>query len=297
MMPAITFQRDRLAVRFDQFGPDAYRRFLQVKALPESEIEFDRDTETYTVTAPARYAVMLGDEFVTSLCPGQVIGGDGDCGKCPECGVYIYALVDPRTNAIRYIGKSVRPRQRRSNHLQERPTCHRTRWLASLRREGLQPVMLILQRLRDGDDWQSVERDWIAYGRAQGWPLTNSTDGGDGVPNLPPESRERIRQASIGRNPSEETRRLIGIKSRGRKHSDDHKSRMSSLFKGRHFSDETRQRISEGVRKVGPDQAREIRSRLQAGETMAALSKEYAVERTTLRHIKNRTGCYAVDPE
>lgn len=58
--PPVTFAGDRMAVRFDRFDPAAYRTFLRCKALPESEVEFDAAAEAYTITAPARYAELLG---------------------------------------------------------------------------------------------------------------------------------------------------------------------------------------------------------------------------------------------
>lgn len=61
-MPPVTFQSDRLQVLFDRFDLASYRRFLQIKALPESLVTFDPQTESYTVTAPARFAAMLGVE-------------------------------------------------------------------------------------------------------------------------------------------------------------------------------------------------------------------------------------------
>lgn len=60
--PAVTFSGDRLHVHFDRFDIASYSRFLQVKSLPESELEFHRDTETYTVSAPKRFADLLGVE-------------------------------------------------------------------------------------------------------------------------------------------------------------------------------------------------------------------------------------------
>lgn len=57
---AITFEGDRLKVRFDSFGPRMYELFLKVKALPESTVSLHREDLTYTVDAPARYAAMLG---------------------------------------------------------------------------------------------------------------------------------------------------------------------------------------------------------------------------------------------
>ena len=60
--PAITITPDgqQMAVRFDQFGLDAYETFLRAKAIPESDIAYDWETDTYTLAAPARFAMMLG---------------------------------------------------------------------------------------------------------------------------------------------------------------------------------------------------------------------------------------------
>lgn len=69
-IPRVTFQGERLAVHFDRFDQRSYERFLQVKRLPEYELIFHPDTETYSITAPKRFAEMLGAEL-----PG---GNSGD---------------------------------------------------------------------------------------------------------------------------------------------------------------------------------------------------------------------------
>lgn len=60
-MPPVTFAGERMSVHFTDFGQAAYRRFLQMKRLPEYEIEFHGETETYTISAPKRFATMLGE--------------------------------------------------------------------------------------------------------------------------------------------------------------------------------------------------------------------------------------------
>jgi hypothetical protein len=57
--PAVEIHGERLSVHFSDFGPESYHRFLEVKRLPEFEITYLPD-ETYRVTAPARFASMLG---------------------------------------------------------------------------------------------------------------------------------------------------------------------------------------------------------------------------------------------
>lgn len=51
---------DKLSIHFDRFDLDAYKVFIQSKQLPESQIEFDPITETYRLSAPARFATLFG---------------------------------------------------------------------------------------------------------------------------------------------------------------------------------------------------------------------------------------------
>lgn len=64
-MTAVAIADDRLRVHFDRFDLDSYQLFLKAKSLPEYEVEFHREGETYTITAPARFAGMLGVELPT----------------------------------------------------------------------------------------------------------------------------------------------------------------------------------------------------------------------------------------
>lgn len=51
---------DRLAVHFRDFDLNSYETFLKVKSLPETELKFVPADESYTVSAPARFAGLLG---------------------------------------------------------------------------------------------------------------------------------------------------------------------------------------------------------------------------------------------
>jgi hypothetical protein len=90
---------------------------------------------------------------------------------------FIYALTDPRTGAVRYVGKANRPESRLRGHLKDRNDCHRVHWLRQLREEGLRPGILILEEVEQ-DAWQDAERNWIEhYGFDN---LVNETRGGEG---------------------------------------------------------------------------------------------------------------------
>jgi superfamily II DNA or RNA helicase len=58
--PKVRFEGDRLSIRWDNYNLAAYKLFLKAKRLPEYQEIFDPGSETYTITAPARFAAMLG---------------------------------------------------------------------------------------------------------------------------------------------------------------------------------------------------------------------------------------------
>jgi superfamily II DNA or RNA helicase len=58
--PPVEFTGDRMLVRFERFDLAAYRLFLKCKQLPETAVEFDPAAESYTLSAPARFAPLLG---------------------------------------------------------------------------------------------------------------------------------------------------------------------------------------------------------------------------------------------
>lgn len=50
----------QMRIHFNRFDLSAYRLFIKAKSLPEYDVEFDADDESYTITAPARFASWLG---------------------------------------------------------------------------------------------------------------------------------------------------------------------------------------------------------------------------------------------
>lgn len=87
----------------------------------------------------------------------------------------IYALVDPDSGMVRYIGKANDPAKRLQTHIREARRLLRpvNCWVRSL------PVPPELVVLSEGcDDWEATERRIIASARAAGYPLLNVADGG-----------------------------------------------------------------------------------------------------------------------
>ena len=91
---------------------------------------------------------------------------------------YIYALKDPETKQIRYIGRSKNPKKRLYEHHQVRrihTKSHHNNWIWSLLERGLRAEMEILEEC-DETNWSERERYWISTLS----DLTNTTAGGEG---------------------------------------------------------------------------------------------------------------------
>jgi hypothetical protein len=128
---------------------------------------------------------------------------------------YIYALCDPDTEEVRYVGKANEVRIRYSAHLlvKGRPNHHRIHWIQSLLRQGKSPVLQILEEVTE-DTWVERERWWISEMKRQGVRLTNLTDGGEGLTGFVPteEQRRKMSEAQKKRPPvSEETRHKLSV--------------------------------------------------------------------------------------
>jgi hypothetical protein len=135
----------------------------------------------------------------------------------------IYALVDPRSGEIRYIGWTVqKPEKRLLGHLNDHSRNHRTNWLNSLKSIGDRPILRQIQRL-SASEAPSSEKYWIRHFREAGCPLVNSTDGGEG---------------SLGVVVSDETRRKLSLAHKGRSFSPEHSRKISESLKGRKFTEE-----------------------------------------------------------
>jgi hypothetical protein len=108
--------------------------------------------------------------------------------KAPSMAVEIYALSDPRTAEIRYIGKANDAKKRLKSHL--RDARHRDtpvyRWIRKLAGDGLSPSLTVLASVET--DWQRMEVGFIAEGRSMGLRLLNVADGGN-EPYCPVETR------------------------------------------------------------------------------------------------------------
>lgn len=167
----------------------------------------------------------------------------------------IYALTDPTTDEVRYIGKSASGLQRPRSHKHPsllRATTAKNLWIRKLLSEGRMYGIRVLETLSSDAseaDAARAERKWIAEGRRLGWPLTNVTDGGDGTAGFhhTEEAKRRIGAAHLGRYVSPETRKRMSAAGRTKVFTPEHRERIAQANIGRKHSEEWRARQSKGL--------------------------------------------------
>lgn len=118
---------------------------------------------------------------------------------------YVYALVDPRNDEVRYIGITKRePFVRFNSHIGDARKNTHTRkraWIRSLLNENLEPTFAVIES--GNFAWEelcALEIAYIAQYTLEGHDLTNETEGGDGLNGFAaprtPEWRQRLSEAT-----------------------------------------------------------------------------------------------------
>lgn len=118
--------------------------------------------------------------------------------------IELYALIDPNTNKIRYIGYTTKVKYRLKQHINaclnlREKNCHRCHWINKLNKEGFNPIYKTLAVVDDLEKAKLLEIELIKHYK-QFTELTNNTIGGDGTKGLKwtEESKNRIRGRKSG---------------------------------------------------------------------------------------------------
>ena len=158
----------------------------------------------------------------------------------------VYGLIDPRTNELRYIGKSTSGIERPSQHLKPRiynGSLRKTylyNWVRSVVSAGFSPKIVVLEECEKKEMLIDREIWHIDHWKKLGCNLTNATIGGEGC---------------LGRKWSEEQKRKFSESKCGKTLTEEHRKKLSishiglpSGRKGVKASEETRRRITESLR-------------------------------------------------
>lgn len=173
--------------------------------------------------------------------------------------IYIYGLVCPETNNIRYVGKTEQSLKKRLNqHLYSKKinNPYKWNWINKLKEKGLKPIIILIETCNI-NNWVEREKYWIN----QYENLTNLTQGGErglffsneilkkiseGVKNSITDDKlkkQSERTKLYWSNP--ENRKKHSDKIKGSKRSDEHKQILSDNKKELWQNDEYKNTMSE----------------------------------------------------
>ncbi len=111
---------------------------------------------------------------------------------------FIYILIDPTTNQVRYVGKSNNVNKRLEGHLLDTKKTYKANWIKSLKAKDLKPILETIDEVLK-EDWKFWEQHYICLYKSWGFNLTNATAGGEGMLNCSNEVREKMRLAKLGK--------------------------------------------------------------------------------------------------
>lgn len=176
----------------------------------------------------------------------------------------IYGLIDPRDNAIKYIGQTIQTlRTRLSDHINDRNLRKNTKknnWIKKLKKNNL-PIRIYLIEYCDISKLDEREIYWIATLRNQRANLKNGTDGGQGVRNYTDEMRAAV---SLRMKGVPKTEQMKATLSKSLKIFYQFNKQPTNPMKGKKHTEETKKKISEKAtgRKNSPEACEKMKGRI-----------------------------------
>jgi hypothetical protein len=158
----------------------------------------------------------------------------------------VYTLSDPRTGAVRYVGKTGRSlKLRLKEHMLPKRLVqhtHKNCWLKQLGGLGLRPIIEEVERCDTEPEIYDAEIFYVAYFRSLGFDLTNGTAGGEGLTGIKRPERSKA------------WRKRLGAAHRGKTISQEQREKLSQVLRGkpkRPFTAEHRANIAKVARHRG----------------------------------------------
>lgn len=203
--------------------------------------------------------------------------------------IFIYGLVDPRTDIIRYIGWTINPKRRLRDHLSSynlKKNTHKNSWIKQLLCENLRPNIIILEE-NVYTNFSERERYWIKYYKENN--LTNLTMGGEGMLGFVhseefKKNNSELKKGNknmLGKHHSQETKEIISRKSSanglGRKVSEETKIKISESNKGKHREWVGRKHSEESKEKMRKPSSQEEIEKMRGLKRSNATSKYIGV--------------------
>jgi group I intron endonuclease len=164
--------------------------------------------------------------------------------------VFIYGLIDPKSNLLKYIGKTTNLKRRYQRHISERflHDSYKDRWVRKLIENGDKPILILIDTTNK-IEWQFWEKFYISYYKYIGCELTNGTNGGDEPPST--KGRKHSEESKLKMSNTKKGKPIPWLND-GKKRSNQHRVNLSKSLKGRvspnknkKFSEHLKQKLSD----------------------------------------------------
>ena len=135
--------------------------------------------------------------------------------------VYIYVLLDPLTNMVRYVCKTDNIQKRLNEHIRKASYCktYKDKWINKLILHNQKPLIEVVDEVSK-KDWSFWEKYWIDQIKTWGFKLTNIAAGGGGG-NLGEIVNRKISESKFGYKHTDETKQKISNFRIGKKHTEE----------------------------------------------------------------------------
>lgn len=159
--------------------------------------------------------------------------------------VFIYALCEPGSSIVRYVGMTTHMAKRLRAHVSgsRRHPSRLGNWLRDLMSENLRPALrLVMETSRAS--WRADEARCIRVARQLGYDLVNGNNGGGGQPHLSEVHRAKIRATLKGRRLSPQCLNAARRVLTGKKKTAGHRAKLSAAHTGVALSSAHRHALS-----------------------------------------------------
>lgn len=156
----------------------------------------------------------------------------------------LYCLIDPRDNAIRYIGitsqKYLCKRLIGHIHKAKEKNTDKDKWIRLLISEGIRPRIKLIKKDIPIENWEEEEIKAIAEHKALGYKLLNQSIGGKGSNGIiiNPETIEKLKLGHLKRTyyakHTKESKAKISLANLGKKRDAECKAKMSKAKLGKY---------------------------------------------------------------
>jgi hypothetical protein len=198
-----------------------------------------------------------------------------------ENNIFIYGLVCPKTNEIRYVGKTKQTLKKRlQQHLwvgNKKHNPHKYNWINQLKNDNLKPIIIKIE-LCNKNNWVEREKYWIS----QYNNLTNLTQGGEEGLFFSDEIRKKISEG-VKNNLTIDKLKLMSERAIKYWSNLDNRKKQSEKIKGIIRSDKHKQIISDNKKNLWKDETYKNKMCKQSLD----LWKDETYRSTVLNYLKS----------